>query len=65
MVGKLKNLKHDLIIWKVNSFGHMKTKIGRLNSEIEKLQAVPFTPVIGCYILNYFKQLDYWYETES
>ncbi|XP_026435978.1 uncharacterized protein LOC113333788 [Papaver somniferum] len=60
--GKLKNLKHDLIYWNRNSFGHIKTTIGKLNSEIEKLQFMPYSPSIGSFILNYSKQLDYWYE---
>ncbi|XP_026410883.1 uncharacterized protein LOC113306121 [Papaver somniferum] len=60
VVNKLKHVKFDLSKWNVNSFGHIKTTIGRLNSELEKLQALPYSPQIGQYILNYSKQLDYW-----
>ncbi|XP_026384062.1 uncharacterized protein LOC113279597 [Papaver somniferum] len=62
---KLKNLKHDLSNWNRNSFGHIKTTIGKLNAEIEKLQSLPYNPTIGSFILNYSKQLDYWYEVEN
>ncbi|XP_026436946.1 uncharacterized protein LOC113334940 [Papaver somniferum] len=34
IAGKLKNLKHDLSRRNTNSFGHIKTTIGKLNSEI-------------------------------
>ncbi|XP_026400447.1 uncharacterized protein LOC113296355 [Papaver somniferum] len=56
VVNKLKNVKTDLIKWNRNSFGHIKTIIGRLNSELEKLQALPYSPQIGGYILNYSQQ---------
>ncbi|XP_026417218.1 uncharacterized protein LOC113312696 [Papaver somniferum] len=64
VVNKLKHVKFDLSKWNINSFGHIKTTIGRLNSELERLQALPYSPQIGQYILNYSKQLDYWYEIE-
>ncbi|XP_026434559.1 uncharacterized protein LOC113332102 [Papaver somniferum] len=65
VAGKLRNLKHDLSFWNLNSFGHIKTTINRLNSEIEKLQNMADTPSIGNFILNYSKQLDFWYEIEN
>ncbi|XP_026399686.1 uncharacterized protein LOC113295570 [Papaver somniferum] len=63
--GKLKNLKTDLSKWNIESFGHIKNTTSKLNVEIEKLQAMPFTSVIGDFILNYSKKLDYWYEIEN
>ncbi|XP_026433865.1 uncharacterized protein LOC113331369 [Papaver somniferum] len=59
VVSKLRNVKDELIKWNINSFGHIKTTIGRLNAELENLQALPYSPQIGGYILNYSKQLDY------
>ncbi|XP_026399766.1 uncharacterized protein LOC113295651 [Papaver somniferum] len=64
VVNKLKNVKLDLCKWNINSFGHIKTTIARLNSELERLQALPYSPQVGQYILNYSNQLDYWYEIE-
>ncbi|XP_026459628.1 uncharacterized protein LOC113360323 [Papaver somniferum] len=61
VAGKLKNVKQDLCFWNVNSFGHIKNTIHKLNSEIEKLQSLPYSPAIGTFILNYSQQLDYWY----
>ncbi|XP_026459111.1 uncharacterized protein LOC113359741 [Papaver somniferum] len=65
ITGKIKNLKHDLSRRNTNNFGHIKTPIGKLNSEIEKLQNMAYTPSIGSYILNYSEQLDYWYDLEN
>ncbi|XP_026439305.1 uncharacterized protein LOC113337993 [Papaver somniferum] len=64
VANKLSHVKNVLIKWNVNSFGHIKTTIGKLNAEIEKLQDLPYSPQIGGYILNYSNQLDYWYEIE-
>lgn len=65
VAGKLKNVKQDLCSWNINSFGHIKNTIYKLNLEIEKLQSLPYSPAIGTFILNYSKQLDYWYEIEN
>ncbi|XP_026459699.1 uncharacterized protein LOC113360405 [Papaver somniferum] len=61
---KLSNVSRDLTKWNINSFGHIKTTISKLNAELEKLQALPYSPQIGGFILNFANQLDYWYEIE-
>ncbi|XP_026445212.1 uncharacterized protein LOC113345752 [Papaver somniferum] len=57
VVNKLKTVKSDLCKWNINSFGHIKITIARLNSEIERLQSLPYSPQVGQYIFNYSTNL--------